>query len=73
MSAYRARCSGLRRRIPISWSRWWCMAVSSVRRWRWRAGSRNFGFNGADNGSISRVVIHEERMIVRGFNDVAHL
>lgn len=36
-------------------------------------GSRNFGFNGADNGSISRVVIHGEQMILRGFNDVAHL
>jgi len=29
--------------------------------------------NGAANGSISRIVIHEERMIIRGFNDVAHL
>lgn len=37
------------------------------------AGSRNFGFNGADNGSISRVVIGPEGMILRGFNDVAHL
>lgn len=36
-------------------------------------GSRNFGFNGADNGSISRVVIGPEGMILRGFNDVAHL
>ncbi|MBB3994923.1 putative phosphoglycerate mutase [Sulfitobacter undariae] len=36
-------------------------------------GSRNFGFNGADNGSISRVVIHGEQMILRGFNDVSHL
>lgn len=36
-------------------------------------GSRNFGFNGADNGSISRLVIHGEQMILRGFNDVAHL
>lgn len=36
-------------------------------------GSRNFGFNGADNGSISRVVVHGEKMQLRGFNDVAHL
>ena len=36
-------------------------------------GSRNFGFNGADNGSISRVVIGPEGMVLRGFNDVAHL
>lgn len=36
-------------------------------------GARNFGFNGADNGSISRVVIGPEGMILRGFNDVSHL
>lgn len=36
-------------------------------------GSRNFGFNGADNGSISRVVVHGDQMQLRGFNDVAHL
>jgi probable phosphoglycerate mutase len=36
-------------------------------------GSRNFGFNGADNGSISRVVIHGTQMTLRGFNDVSHL
>lgn len=36
-------------------------------------GSRNFGFNGADNGSISRVVIGPEGMVLRGFNDVTHL
>ena len=36
-------------------------------------GARNFGFNGADNGSISRVVIHGTQMTLRGFNDVAHL
>jgi probable phosphoglycerate mutase len=32
-----------------------------------------FAFNGANNGSISRVVIHGDQMILRGFNDVAHL
>lgn len=36
-------------------------------------GARNFGFNGADNGSISRVVIHGARMTLRGFNDISHL
>ena len=37
------------------------------------SGAAPFAFNGAANGSISRIVIHEERMIIRGFNDVAHL
>jgi probable phosphoglycerate mutase len=36
-------------------------------------GSRNFGFIGAENGSISRLVVHGDQMILRGFNDVAHL
>jgi probable phosphoglycerate mutase len=36
-------------------------------------GSPAFAFNGANNGSISRVVVHGERMILRGFNDVSHL
>lgn len=35
--------------------------------------SAAFAFNGAANGSISRIIIHEERMIVQGFNDCAHL
>ena len=35
--------------------------------------SRPFGFMGADNGSISRVVIGPGGMILRGFNDVSHL
>jgi probable phosphoglycerate mutase len=37
------------------------------------SGSRPFAFLGADNGSISRLVITPQRWIVRGFNDVAHL
>ncbi|MDK3072675.1 histidine phosphatase family protein [Sedimentitalea sp. JM2-8] len=37
------------------------------------SGSEPFAFLGAANGSISRLVIHGERMIVRGFNDCAHL
>ena len=37
------------------------------------AQARPFAFMGAENGSISRLIIHEERMLVRGFNDVAHL
>lgn len=36
-------------------------------------GSPAFAFNGADNGSISRLVVHGDRMILRGFNDVSHL
>jgi len=36
-------------------------------------GSRPFAFLGADNGSISHLVVHGERWIVRRFNDTAHL
>ena len=36
-------------------------------------GAQPFAFNGAANGSISRIVVHGEQMIVRGFNDVSHL
>jgi 2,3-bisphosphoglycerate-dependent phosphoglycerate mutase len=35
--------------------------------------SRPFAFNGADNASISRLVITSDLWIVRGFNDAAHL
>jgi 2,3-bisphosphoglycerate-dependent phosphoglycerate mutase len=35
--------------------------------------SRPFAFTGADNASISRLVITDERWIVRGYNDTAHL
>lgn len=37
------------------------------------AGSRPFAFIGADNGSISELVITADRWIVRGFNDTSHL
>jgi probable phosphoglycerate mutase len=37
------------------------------------AASRPFAFIGAENTSISRLVITSERWIVRGFNDTAHL
>jgi probable phosphoglycerate mutase len=37
------------------------------------SGSRPFAFLGADNASISRLVVHGERWIVCGFNDTAHL
>jgi 2,3-bisphosphoglycerate-dependent phosphoglycerate mutase len=37
------------------------------------AGSRPFAFLGADNASVSRLVIAGGRWIVRGFNDTAHL
>lgn len=36
-------------------------------------GSRPFAFNGAENGSISHLVVHGERMLVRRFNDATHL
>ncbi len=35
--------------------------------------SRPFAFLGADNASISRLVITPERWIIRGYNDTAHL
>jgi 2,3-bisphosphoglycerate-dependent phosphoglycerate mutase len=37
------------------------------------AASRPFAFTGADNASISRLVISPDRWIVRGYNDTAHL
>ena len=37
------------------------------------SGSRPFAFLGAENASISRLVIIGDRWIVRGFNDTAHL
>ena len=37
------------------------------------SGSDGFAFNGAANGSVSRLVIHGETMKVRGFNDISHL
>lgn len=36
-------------------------------------GAKPLAFMGAANGSISRIVVDGERLIVRGFNDVAHL
>lgn len=36
-------------------------------------GARPFAFNGADNGSISHIVLSEERILVRRFNDTTHL
>jgi 2,3-bisphosphoglycerate-dependent phosphoglycerate mutase len=37
------------------------------------AASRPFAFTGAENTSISRIVVTPERWIVRGYNDIAHL
>ncbi len=37
------------------------------------ASSRPFAFVGAENASISRLVITSDRWIVRGYNDTAHL
>ena len=36
-------------------------------------GSRPFAFTGADNASISRLVLTPDRWIVRGYNETAHL
>lgn len=36
-------------------------------------GSRPFAFLGADNASISRLVVSSQRWVVRGYNDIAHL
>jgi probable phosphoglycerate mutase len=36
-------------------------------------GARPFAFNGADNGSISHVVVMGERLLLRRFNDTSHL
>jgi probable phosphoglycerate mutase len=36
-------------------------------------GSAPFAFNGCDNGSISRVVMVDGKIVARGFNDVSHL
>ena len=36
-------------------------------------GSRRFAFSGADNASISEVVVSAERIILRRYNDVSHL
>ncbi len=37
------------------------------------SGARGFAFNGAANGSISRLVIGPSGNLVRGFNDCSHL
>ncbi len=37
------------------------------------SGSRSFAFLGADNGSISHIVVVAGRWVVRGYNDTAHL
>jgi probable phosphoglycerate mutase len=36
-------------------------------------GSRRFAFAGADNASISEVVVSAERIVLRRYNDVSHL
>ena len=36
-------------------------------------GSHPFAFTGADNGSVSHLVAHEGRIILRRFNDTSHL
>jgi probable phosphoglycerate mutase len=36
-------------------------------------GSRRFAFSGADNASISEVVVSAERIVLRRYNDTSHL
>ena len=36
-------------------------------------GSKPFAFNGADNGSITNIVMSDEQIMVRRFNDASHL
>jgi len=36
-------------------------------------GAQPFAFNGCDNGSISHIVMHGGRIVVRRFNDTTHL
>ncbi len=36
-------------------------------------GARPFAFNGSDNGSISHIVLIDDRIVVRRFNDSSHL
>jgi probable phosphoglycerate mutase len=37
------------------------------------SGAEPFAFRGAENGSISRLVVQGDRFTVRGFNDCMHL
>lgn len=37
------------------------------------SGAQPFAFNGAANGSISRIVIRGDQMWAKGYNDIAHL
>ena len=36
------------------------------------AGATPFAFNGCDNGSISRIVMTQDSIVIRGFNEVSH-
>ena len=36
-------------------------------------GASPFAFNGADNGSISRIVLHQDGIKTRSFNDNIHV
>jgi probable phosphoglycerate mutase len=37
------------------------------------SGARPFAFVGADNGSVSHLVVTDDRWIIRRYNDTAHL
>ena len=36
-------------------------------------GAPQFGFSGADNGSIHHLVVHDDLWVLRSYNDTAHL
>ena len=54
--------------MSINWWRLWCMAAMSL-----ATGAEPFAFLGAENGSISRIVMDSDNMRARGFNDSTHL
>ena len=58
---------------PAGWS--WCSATArpSARLLAQATDSAPFAFLGADNASISKLVVTEERWVLRGYNDIAHL
>ena len=37
------------------------------------AGTKGFTFTGADNASISHIVVENDRWVIRCYNDTSHL
>ena len=52
---------------------WWSTGASSARCWPRRPDLGPWAFIGADNASISHVVVTDGRWVVRRFNDTTHL